>query len=371
MAVSSIHIEHYRSIRLLSLRLGQVTTVVGANGTGKSNLYRALRLLQAAAAGRLAETFALEGGMPSALYAGPKRRNEIHNVRLVVGIKVDSFTYQLACGLPTPRPTAFKLDPEVKEEDLGVSVSGRKRPVPLCERRNNVVTVRADSGARDTLIEPFDATESILSQLIDPRRFPELALVRMTLADWRFYHQFRTDAEAPARQPRLGVRSPVLADDGANLAPVLQTIRELEHDGGQLDAAITRAFPGCALEIACDDRGLMSLAWRQPGIHRTLDARELSDGTLRFLCLAAALLTPRTPGLLILNEPESSLHPALLPALADLIAIASQRSQVLVTTHATELAQRVTALTGQKSVALSLHQGQTQIEGARVFEVDD
>lgn len=370
MAVTSVHIEQYRSIRSLTLRLGQVTTVVGANGTGKSNLYRALRLLHAAAMGRLAEAFADEGGMPSALYAGPKRRDEIHGVRLTVGVEVDSFSYRLACGLPTPGASAFALDPMVKEEDLGALVTGRKRPVPLCERRGNVVTVRTDDGVRDTFTEPLDAAESVLAQLLDPRRYPELALVRMTLAGWRFYHQFRTDTEAPARFPRLGVRSPVLAEDGANLAAVLQTIRELEHDGGHLDAAIKSAFPGCALEIASDSRGLMSVAWRQVGIHRTLDARELSDGTLRFLCLAAALLTPRPPGLLVLNEPESSLHPALLPALADLIATASRRCQVLVTTHATELARHVTLLTGRPPVVLTMHNGQTQVEGATVFSLD-
>ena len=370
MTVTAVHIEQYRSIRSLSLRLGPVTTVVGANGTGKTNLYRALRLLHAAAMGRLAEAFADEGGMPSALYAGVKRRDEIHGVRLTVGVDFDSFSYRLACGLPTPRQTAFKLDPEVKEEDLGVRVTGRKRPLPLCERRGNVVTVRTDSGERDTFVDPLDETESVLAQLADPRRYPELALARMTLASWRFYHQFRIDPEAPARLPRLGVRSPVLAEDGANLAAVLQTIRELEHGNGQLDAAIASAFPGCGFEIASDSRGLMSLSWRQPGIHRTLDARELSDGTLRFLCLAAALLTPRPPGLLVLNEPEASLHPALLPALAGLIATASSRCQVLLTTHAAELAEQVTALTGHQPVRLYMHNGQTRFEGDSAFMVE-
>jgi len=94
----------------------------------------------------IAEAFAEEGGMPSALYAGPKRRDEIREVRLAVGVDLDQFTYRLACGLPTPRPTLFKLDPEVKEEDIGARMPGRKRPVPLLERRNHVVTVRGPDG---------------------------------------------------------------------------------------------------------------------------------------------------------------------------------------------------------------------------------
>jgi predicted ATPase len=360
--IRTVHIEHYRSIRSLSLDLGQVTVVVGANGCGKSNLYRALLLLHAGAMGHLAQAFADEGGMPSALYAGPKRRDELREVRLVVGVDLDDFSYRLACGLPTPRPTQFNRDPEVKEEDLAAIVSGRKRPLPICERRGAVITVRDEAGTRELLSDPLDTSESMLSQLADPRHHPELALIRLLLGSWRFYHQFRTDADAPVRMPRVAVRSPVLSHDGSNLAAVLQTIRELEHESGHLDAAIQAAFPDCALEIRSDDRGLMAIEWRQAGILRNLQARELSDGTLRFLCLAAALLTPRPPGLLVLNEPESSLHPSLLPALAGLIAAAGERSQVLITTHAEPLARRVCELTGSTAVGLLLRDGQTRLE---------
>ena len=364
MTVTAIAIEHYRSLRSLRLDLVRITTVVGANGVGKSNLYRALGLLQAAALGRLSDAFAEEGGMPSALYAGAKRRDEIREVRLVVGAEIDGFSYRLACGLPiAPGPSAFKLDPLVKEEDLGVRLAGRKTPVPIIERRNHVVSVRTEEGSRETLTDPLDLSESVLSQLSDPRHHPELAFIRLTLVGWRFYHQFRTDAAAPARQPRLGVRSPVLAHDGANLALVLQTIREIEHTRGHLDAAIDAAFPGCVLEIPVDQRGLMWLEWRMPGILRTLHARELSDGTLRFLCLAAALLTPRPPGLMVLNEPEASLHPSLIPALAGLIIAAGERCQVLVTTHDQDLATRLADHTGQPPVRLTLFAGQTRADG--------
>ena len=76
---------------------------------------------------------------------------------------------------------------------------------------------------------------------------------------------------------------------------------------------------------------------RQHGLLRPLGASELSDGTLRYLLLVAALLSPRAPTFMILNEPETSLHPDLLPPLARLIAKASQRSQVVVVSHAASL----------------------------------
>src|SRR5881398_3067509 len=78
----------------------------------------------------------------------------------------------------------------------------------------------------------------------------------------------------------------------------------------------------------------------QHGILRALDAAELSDGTLRYLLWIAALLTPRPPALMVLNEPETSLHPDLLPPLARLIAQAAERSQIIVVTHAAQLLQR-------------------------------
>lgn len=335
MPIDALTIANYRSIRDLRLELGTITVLLGANGCGKSNCYRAVRLLHAAASGRLAETFAEEGGMPSALWAGTRKHHE--TVRLTVGVEFDRFRYELACGVPTPRRTIFTLDPEVKEEDISALVPGRTKPVPLCQRRNDAVLLFDEEGRRTLLGDPLDHGESVLTQVADPARYPELTLVRHHLAGWRFYHQFRTDAASPLREERLGVRSPVLASDGINLAAALQTIVEMDR-GDELAAVIDTAFPGSHLEVVAGDGGRLALHLHQPGIQRPFSARELSDGQLRFFCLAAALLTPRPPALLVFNEPETSLHADLLPALAQLITAAGTSSQVLLTTHAVGLA---------------------------------
>src|SRR5207237_10154222 len=91
------------------------------------------------------------------------------------------------------------------------------------------------------------------------------------------------------------------------------------------------------LELS-DEQGRVGFRLAMPGLLRPLESAELSDGTLRYLCLVAALLSPRTPPFLALNEPETSLHPDLLPALAELVADAGTRGQVMVTTHAEALA---------------------------------
>lgn len=368
MTVTALAIDNYRSIRELHLPLGRITVLVGENGCGKTNCYRAVRLLHAAACGRLAEAFAEEGGMPSALWAGGRSARE--TLRLRVGVDIDRFSYALACGLPTPKTygyppigSLFLLDPEVKEEDVTVRLDDRRKPVPMCQRRNHVVTLRDGQGERVLLTDSLDLSESVLSQIADPSRYAEMALMHQLLLGWRFYHQFRTDTDSPLRDERIGVRSPVLASDGLNLAAALQTIIEIGHED-ELQTAIERAFPKSHVSIVSDDAGRLGIRLYQPGIQRPFTGRELSDGTLRFLCLAAALLTPRTPSLLVLNEPETSLHPDLLPALATMIRHAGSRGQVLLTTHALSLAEELAA-DGAVVHRLEKHGGQTALAGDR------
>jgi predicted ATPase len=106
---------------------------------------------------------------------------------------------------------------------------------------------------------------------------------------------------------------------------------------------------------------MFELSLRQQGLLRPLRASELSDGTLRYLLLTAALLTPRPPSLMVLNEPETSLHRDLLPALARLIVRASTQSQVIVVTHASSLVEALAA-EGAKCFALRKEYGETFID---------
>src|SRR5262249_60943762 len=94
-----LQVVGYRSVREVRLGLGQVNVLVGPNGCGKTNLYRAMYLLAAAAGGQLARTLADEGGMPSVLWAGQRKKGP---VRMTLGVRVDQLAYELSCGLPVP-----------------------------------------------------------------------------------------------------------------------------------------------------------------------------------------------------------------------------------------------------------------------------
>jgi predicted ATPase len=169
----------------------------------------------------------------------------------------------------------------------------------------------------------------------------------------------------PQRTAQIGTRTPVLSHDGADLAAALQTIREI-GDAEALDEAVGHAFPGSHVEVTAPG-GRFELALRQPGLLRPLRTAELSDGTLRYLLWAAALLTPRPPEMLVLNEPETSLHPELIGPLADLIIAASANTQIIVVTHAQPL---VTAFQDSSARMLELvkEDGRTLLDGQSILD---
>jgi len=355
MAVLELHVTGYRSIRDIRLQLKPINVLVGPNGCGKSNLYNSMFLLAQAAAGQLSRTLADEGGMPSVLWAGERAKG---SVRMTIGVTLDSFGYELSCGLPTISESAFPLDPVVKEER--VWLVDRKTRTAMLERKGPQTTVRNLEGKRVSYPMEISTAESVLSQLREPHLYPELATLREEMSRWRFYHHFRTDADAPVRQPQIGIQTPALAHDGRDLAAALATI-QINGDFRKLNLTLARAIPGASLDLdVIGERALYTVGLRIPSLKRKLHARELSDGTLRFLCLLAALLSPRPSPLIALNEPETSLHPDLIGPLAELIVNASARSQFWITTHSQALADAITAHSGIPAIRLTQVDGETR-----------
>ena len=404
--LTAVAVSGYRSLRDVVVPLHGLDVVTGPNGSGKSSLYRALRLLAGCGRGDVVGTLAREGGLQSALWAGPatlggaRRGHAVQGttrkgpISLQLGFASDDFGYLVDLGLPQQAsgadgasPSAFLRDPEIKREVVWAGPVMRPGSV-LVRRRWGVVETRTTGAADDDwgsdwgessdddewesdpvarsggrsgnrsgggrpsgtggrgargwteLTRSLRPWESMLTELADPERAPELLRVRRMIRGWRFYDGFRADADAPARQSHVGTRTPVLADDGRDLAAAIQTIRE---DGrGELDRAVADAFDGAILDVTVD-AGRFDLALHQPGMLRPLGVAELSDGTLRYLLLVAALLTVDPPPLLVLNEPETSLHPDLVAPLARLVRRAAERTQVMVVSHSAPLVRELGA----------------------------
>lgn len=379
--IRTVAVQGYRSLRELVLPLGQLSVITGANGSGKSSVYRSLRLLAEVAQNAVVASLAREGGLTSTFWAGPETiarsvRQGTYAVEglakrnvasLKLGFGADDYGYSIDLGypLPPPPPTMFSLDPRVKRECIWHGPLYRKASA-LVDRRNSFVWLSTTRDEEPVMLTQHLAdTDSMLASVADPQRAPEMIAVREAVRGWRFYDQFRTDSESPARSAQIGTFTPVLHHDGSNLAAALQTITEIRSDGA-LATAVQDAFPGSTLYVE-DRDGRFELQLQQHGLLRPLSAAELSDGTLRYLLWSAALLTPRPPELMVLNEPETSLHPDLLPALARLILAAAVSTQIIVVSHAQPLIEILVAASICTHLHLQKDFGETTLQGATLF----
>jgi predicted ATPase len=379
--LKALAIANYRSIRELVLPLGQLNLVTGPNGAGKSNLYRALRLLSETALGTATASIAAEGSLASVLWAGPEQFSRgmragttpvqggprKHPVNLKLGLSGDDFNYAIDFGLPAPVPrTLFDGDPEIKRESIWNGDRYHSSRV-MVDRSGPVVKGRDDQGGWQILNQHLAPFDSMLAQSADPYLAPEAYQLREQIRSWRFYDQFRTDRDAPSRQSQIGARTVILHHDGRDLPAAWRTIEEIGDEQALTDA-LTDAFPGAEVRVK-REQGRFLLEFWQSGLLRPLSQWELSDGTLRYLCLIAALLTPRPPALMVLNEPEMSLHPDLLPALARLMLLAAKQTQLWVTSHSDLLID----LLSREAVCNHLHLtkalGETHWRGAAEAKV--
>lgn len=326
----SLQVEGYRSLQGLELPLGALTVVSGAPGVGKSSLLDCLTLL----------AYAVEHPLSSGAEALLPPR-----LHLSLRLASDSarrlhYAVSIAGDTGVPRVTAERL----------TCLESAREPFVLLDFRNGRGTVRAvtqgPSWPRVRTVGQGLAPDVLaLRESLEPRP-PVVASVRAFLSGWRFYPGFNVAPGAASRRPTPCEPEPLLTAEGSNLSAVLFHL-QVEHPERwrELEAHLRAALPAFQ-SLVLKPRGgpgtVLGL-WREAGVRGELPLAELSESTLRLLCLSALCLSPRKPPLICLDAPERGLPPEWMPELAQLLVRASSETQVLVTTGSVLLRDQVPA----------------------------
>jgi predicted ATPase len=336
-ALDSIEVEGYKSIRAATIELGAINVLIGANGAGKSNLLGLFGLLADLADRRLQLHVSLQGGANAILHFGRKR-----TVALRVTLRAGSHGYEAAL-VPAAGDTL---------------VFERESPLTW--------TAPTDNGAHASAAPPGgpSATGHKETVLIDEHGVePSAHAVLTGMRAWHRFHFHDTGRAAPVKQKRKLAEHRVLRAEGDNVAPFLLALRATATGAYRriVEAVRTVApfFDDFVLEPDLLNRSVIQLAWR----HRTDDALftadSLSDGTLRFICLAALLLQPELPSLIVIDEPELGLHPFAIGQLAALVRAAAVKTQVVIATQSVTLLDQFDA---SEVIVAEQHEGESRFQ---------
>ncbi len=320
-ALNKISIKGFKSIRELSdLELGNLNVVIGANGAGKSNFVQIFRMLMAMTRKNFTKFILEQGGADNFLFNGLKVTPKID-----IAFEFESFSDN-AKG---PNQYRFELSPTVDERFL------------INEERKYVTTSWRSYGS-----------PSEESRLYDERNEKSMNgewngvghFVYQSISDWMVYHFHDTSSLAPMRRSEIIEDHHTLRGDAANIAPFLLNLKSNESDNKNytdiVDAIrfVTPFFDDFRLDVQkLGEAEKTKLSWTQKGSDFPMQPYHLSDGSIRFICLATALLQPYPPSTIIIDEPELGLHPEAISILAELIQVASKRTQVIVATQSPAL----------------------------------
>ncbi len=328
--IKRISIKGFKSIRELdNFELRPLNIIVGANGAGKSNLIQIFRMLLAMTQKNFQNFISTNGGADSFLHNGLKQTPKI------------SIGFEFNSGSASAQGSNFynfELTPTVDERFL---ISESKRYYIYSDR------YYGPPSAESRLYDLKDEKASV-GQGHGVGYF-----VYRSISHWMVYHFHDTSPYAPMRRSEIIDDHEKLRGDASNIAPFLYYLRkeEIKKDdvmtinfSSERNACYKKIVEAVRLVIPFfDDFRLdtfiqgesekVKLSWKQIGSDYPMQPYHLSDGSIRFICLATALLQPNPPSTIIIDEPELGLHPEAIGVLAELIKLAAKKTQVIVATQ--------------------------------------
>lgn len=334
IAIESVEMSNVLSFGpdAVRLELGPLTVLIGPNGSGKSNLLEVMYLLS-----RLPRASA-ETSLPIVdwIWKGAKPDE---SARVETIVRGSDFAHTRAAAL------RHRIDfgsVQQRFSVLGEQLTAIDRTEPASEEpyffRHKLglaqfLESESPLHAQQYLKQADLSREhSVLGQRNDPDAYPEIAHVGSVYEGIRVYRDINFGPRSPTRVPqRTDAPTRVLLEDGSNLGLVLSRLKANTHARKRLDELLRRFYEGAdSVDVQIEGNTaqiyLVEEHWNTP-------ATRLSDGTMRWLTLLAVLLDPNPPRIVCFDEPDLGLHPDVIPALSDLLVEASQRMQIIATTH--------------------------------------
>jgi len=334
------------------IRLEQLNVLIGPNAAGKSNVIETMSLLRAAP-DDLTRPIREGGGISEWLWKGARGTPTAEiDVTISYPEGLQPLRYRLAFTMVGQRmelvdEAVENAAPESHHDDAYFYYRyQRGRPAlnvrSVVEAPPGAATGRIKRAVRREDLIP---DQSVLSQRKDPDQYPELTYLGRSFASIALYREWDLGRFTAPRLPQKpDLPSDFLLEDASNLGLVLN---DLQHQGDtkeQIIARLNHFYPAITDITTRLQGGTVQIFVHERGMSQPIPATRLSDGTLRYLCLLAVLLHPAPPPLICIEEPELGMHPDVIPALAEMLVAASQRTQLIVTTHSETLVSALTEI---------------------------
>jgi len=340
MKILKLKIKGYRSLKDIEWEPDNLNILIGPNGSGKSNLLRILKLISLSSKGQLGKHIQRSGGIVPLLWDGMVDGItfdvETSPVENPTSYENDSLNYKMNM-LRIGEGTTYQINYELLANYRRVKSKRFNEPFKFMERNMRSATVFDKDEQR--LVAPEESVpeeESLLSLASPFTQNRDIPIFQTYLKGWTIYHDLHVNNDAPIRQPTITRHEKRVETDGQNLISVLHTLytgdRDFKNDINEaMRAAFGEDFDELVFPPAADQRIQLRLRWKT--LKREQSAADLSDGTLRFLFLLTVLASPDPAPLIAIDEPETGLHPSMLPIVAEYAVDAAQRTQVILTTH--------------------------------------
>jgi len=357
--LAHLRIRGYRRLLDVDLKMKPFSVLIGENGAGKTSFLEVLSVLAASCRTQLSSRISELGGIGDIVTRDKAAAFELDLSSPVEGHEPLDYTLRIE-----PRGQGYWIQREVLSQDRG-------EPNPFKHIDSNHGSVRYYDTSKHALMAPtwpLDSLETALAQV--PKMFNEPESLRRTLAETTFYASLNVAPRSPIRLPQQMRPATLPGPQGEDLVPCLYSLRENDPDRFEvLEDTLSAAFPDFErLAFPPAAAGMLALTWKEKCYSRPMYMHQLSEGTLRFLWLATLLASRNLPPIILLDEPEVSLHPGLQRLLVALLREASARSQIVVATHSDRL---VRFLKPEELLVAETEEGCTRLTWADTMQLDE